>query len=153
MNDDEYFDQPDDDTFQDEVKARERSGGDPFSLYLSTANADPRKKDQRILSQEDKFIVGMRNLYYRMKDEGIETVSLEDIKVMLEKTKQIPGLRFKNPTAYILGYIASQGGKTLEPEDINHVAEDILPQIDKTGGITKPDIVRYARYWFMFLSD
>jgi hypothetical protein len=68
-----------------------------------------------------------------------------DINMILEKTRLVPNLKYKNYVAYVLGYIASEGGRSLDK--VNYVIDTVLPKLDDKGSVEPPDVVRYASLW------
>jgi hypothetical protein len=140
--------------FEAEAKAFERVGpsGKLAELLSSpTALEDIGKRGREAISPEDRFLINTDAMCRRLNSENIVKISQTDINNMLEKTVDIVGLRYKNYVGYILGYIASQGGKSMNAEQIKYVIKTILPQIGEEGGIAPADVVRYARYWKEFL--
>lgn len=71
-----------------------------------------------------------------------------DITVLLDKVEKIKekgfNIGFINPSAYILGYIASNGGTGIVLNNITKVFQNVLKLVDS---VTEPDVVRYARFW------
>lgn len=158
---DDFFQDEDIDMYEDEgprleaeAKAFERvgPGGKLAELLSSPAVLESKdKKGREAIAPEDRFLINVDALCRRMNSDGISKITETDINTMLEKTTIIPGLRYKNYIAYVLGYLASQGGKTLKPEQVKLVISKVLPQVAKDGGVEPPDVVRYARYWREFL--
>ena len=63
---------------------------------------------------------------------------------MLNKLEYI---HFKNPSAYILGYIASESGRNILESRVNYCFTKVLPLVELDAGLQRPDIIRYARLW------
>ena len=140
--------------FEAEAKAYERvnRGGKLVELLSSPAVLEnTEKKGRESISPEDRFLINTDAMCRRLNSENIAKISETDINNILEKTVDIVGLKYKNHVGYILGYIASQGGKSLKPEQIKLVIKNILPQVAEEGGLSPPDVVRYARFWKEFL--
>lgn len=70
-----------------------------------------------------------------------------DIENMMSKAESLQYISFKNPSAYIAGYIASNGGKNITETDVTYCFSKVLPLIELDGGVQRPDIIRYARLW------
>ena len=70
-----------------------------------------------------------------------------DIENMVSKVESLQYIGFKNPSAYIAGYIASGGGKNITETSVNYSFTRVLPLIELEGGVQRPDIIRYARLW------
>jgi hypothetical protein len=141
------------DDFHAEVKAFERasSSGKLAELLSSPLILGEKKRGREIISSEDRFLIAVDAMCRKMNAENIIKLTETDINTMLEKTTLVSGLKYKNHIGYILGYIASHGGKSLKPEQIDYVIKKILPSMGEEGGITPPDVIRYARYWKMYL--
>ena len=155
MSEDDVFEEEVGTIYRDEVNAYMRSSvGGKFSELLSTAatSSGDQKKDRQILSPEDRFLTVLRATCLKLREEKIYDITNTDIDNMLEKTQRIIGLRYRNPIAYILGYIATKNGTRLEPPDVKYVINTILPKLDTENGITAPDVVRYARFWKRYLN-
>ncbi len=71
----------------------------------------------------------------------------KDIENMLSKVESLQYISFKNPSAYIAGYLASGGGKNITEASVNYCFTRVLPLIELEAGIQRPDIIRYARLW------
>lgn len=139
-------DDKEDSGFQNEAEAYKRAGIGRMSEFL-TGVTDPDKKVGKDTSPEDRFIIFMSAIARRIKEEKIAVMEEKDIETLLVKTKDIIELKYKNPTAYVLGYIATQGGKTMDVDRVKKVIEKVLPKLGKDSGVEGPDVVRYARYW------
>tara|TARA_B110001450_G_C17466513_1_gene418433 strand:- start:37 stop:444 length:408 start_codon:yes stop_codon:yes gene_type:complete len=70
-----------------------------------------------------------------------------DIENMMSKAESLQYISFKNPSAYIAGYIASSGGKNITETSVTYCFTKVLPLIELEGGVQRPDIIRYARLW------
>lgn len=73
-------------------------------------------------------------------------LSEENIDFMLITAEKIPDISHKSPTAYVLGFIATNGGKNMNKNSFNHVVKKVLPRVT-SGSVLPPDIIRYARLW------
>ena len=108
---------------------------------------DPTKKGREAIPPEDRFLINVDSLSRRMTSENIWKMTETDITYMLEKTSQIVGLKYKNYVGYVLGYIATQGGRSMKNENIMNVINKILPRLEDEGGVKAPDVIRYSRFW------
>lgn len=130
----------DDNDFQDEYAARERAGGG-YNIGLVGPDG---KIDRSLLSPLDKF--------KRIVDataRGLRDIDEHDIGIMLDNADNLPDVHYKNPTAYVLGYIVrSSSGTTIDKVRFIKIVDRILPTLDiLPGTVTAPDIIRYARLW------
>lgn len=137
-----------------EAKAFERVGqSGKLAELLSSPGviADIGKRGREAISPEDRFLINTDALCRRLNSENVIKITEMDITNMLEKTTQVIGLRYKNYVAYILGYLASQGGKTLKIDQVKFIIKNVLPRVGDEGGLAPADVVRYARFWKEFL--
>ena len=80
-------------------------------------------------------------------------MSEDNISTLIEKAHKLKLVQFKNPTAYVLGYIASgYGSRTLKKENFRYVFEKIWPTYSKRNYISREDVIRYAMLWKCHLS-
>lgn len=136
-----------------EVKAFERAGpSSKLSEMVSTVKlSELGKKGRDIISPEDRFLINTDAFCRRLNSDNIAKLTEKDINTLLEKTESVTNLRFKNYVGYVLGYIATKGGSTLEVKDVQNVIKKILPLVGEEAGIEPADVVRYSRYWKQFL--
>ncbi len=81
-----------------------------------------------------------------LKDQKIKKpLDDRDIQKMIEKSIVLRHVNYKNPTAYVLGYIASNGGSRITQEQFNNSSK-LLEYVYDTS-VLEPDILRYARLW------
>jgi hypothetical protein len=77
--------------------------------------------------------------------DGVD-ISEQSIERMLRTAEKIEAVGHKNPTAYILGFLATGGGRQLSKANFNYVVKKVLPHTQE-GSVLPPDIIRYARFW------
>jgi len=134
-----------------EAKAFERAGPSGKLSELLQGVFDPnQKKGRENISPEDRFLITTDAMCRKINAENVVVISQNDINNMLEKTTLINGLKYKNPTAYILGYLATKGGTVLTKESVTSVIKRVLPLVSDNG-VEAPDVIRYARFWKNFL--
>ena len=75
----------------------------------------------------------------------------DDIRKLLDTARKFQStVMYKNPYAYILGFIASQGGREITKKSFD-TAVKLLSNVE--GGSVRPeDILRYARFWMITLK-
>lgn len=131
-------------TYKPEQKAFERAGpsGKLDELMSGAISMDGKRK---ILNADDRFL---QNLDAISRSLSILELTQKDINDMIEATKSISNLGYKNVMGYILGYKATKGGREMNASDIQSIFIDILPNLGEDRmGITPPDVIRYARFW------
>lgn len=151
FEDSDYADEP---IFRDEINAFERAGpGGKLSELLSSTRSIENigKKGREAIPPEDRFLINTDAICRRLNSENIAKITEADINNILESTVKVVGLRYKNFIAYILGYLATQGGRSLKVENVQYIIKNVLPHVAEEGGVTPTDVVRYARYWREFL--
>ena len=73
------------------------------------------------------------------------------IQILLNKSQELPRVGYKNPTAFILGYISTSGGKrgiNKETLEVAWKCYNAYTDTKKIKSLQKPDIIRYARLWY-----
>lgn len=73
-------------------------------------------------------------------------ISEQNIEKMLFTSAKLENVGHKNATAYVLGFLATGGGKKLRKDYFNNVINKILPNTEE-GSVLPPDVLRYARLW------
>jgi hypothetical protein len=73
-----------------------------------------------------------------------------DIEYMLNTAKKLKVVEHKNPSAYVLGFLAIGKDQQLTKSNFDHVVNNVLPYIEE-GSVLLPDIIRYARLWEIHL--
>lgn len=123
--------------YKDEYKARERAG--PAGLLGSKSN--------RVIQDPRELFQSYVNAISRRDFE----LSEDEIATLIEKIDMLDNVEHKNPTAYILGYLASGNGKKITKTSIDKTFNDNLPGVgDKS--VQKEDVLRYARLWVTHIN-
>jgi hypothetical protein len=138
MGDDDMWDEDiEKQTFGDEFKARERAGVGSRVVDKSLRNIqDPR----------ERFQVQVDAISRSIRDFDKVDISDDDIDTILDKIDVLSHVGYKNATAYILGYLASKGGKKISSDSVNNVFTNVLPHVSDKS-VHKEDVIRYARLW------
>jgi len=71
-------------------------------------------------------------------------LSNKDISVLT--TIPVPYYDYKNPTAFVLGYLGSTKRSGIDKRSIDYVFKEILP-IVQDKSVKEADVVRYAILW------
>ena len=137
-----------DDEFLDEYKAVERAG------YTSKLNE--LVNDINNPSAEERFLVNIfgvgnsiiqnKQLNYTLK------LTYDDLNIILDKTQYLINKKFRNPTAFILGYLCVKRGEIgkigkIDKETFDKITDEKILSEFKDAGIQPPDVLRYARFW------
>lgn len=141
----------DDFEYKAEAGAYERvSAGGKLAELLSGVNILNKERQRKDMTPEDRILQAIDAIARKISDENIYKISETDINNILEKTQTIAGLQYKNPLAFILGYIATKNGTELSVRNFE-IANKALAEIKKykfeEEGVEPEDIVRYGRLW------
>lgn len=113
---------------------------------VTSLNVLQGKSGREIISQEDRFKINVNAISRNLSDEGLVELTETDINEMLERTVLVPNLKYKNPTAYILGFIVTNGGVDIDKKKFDRVKRKVLPKIPDSG-VEPEDVIRYSRFW------
>lgn len=122
-----------------------------IDMYIDLVS---KKRNKLFMSSLEKFV---KNVYQIGKDliEN-DLLSIKDLENILNNIATLDNPQYKNATAYLLGYIASDGGKNLNQKN----AEDLLRKFNtlekkkffEDDTIDCAAIIRYARLWVSMIS-
>jgi hypothetical protein len=135
-DEDEWKDELD---FQPEVDVYERVGL-PGERLAGIEKMDD-ELGREILDPVERFT---RQVNAISRNPNIQ-LSEEDTDILLSKISNISNINYKNPTGYVLGYIATRGGRNLDKKSVTNIFKYILPKLQES--VEQPDVIRYGRYW------
>lgn len=127
--------------FQDEMGAYLRAGG---GVHIGLVDAEG-KIDQATLDPLDRFKIIVDAKARALKDSNVYITDI-DIGNLIQNASKLQHVHYKNPTSYLLGYIASAGGSKIVKKQFDYSIDKALPLVDD-GSIFPPDVLRYARLW------
>jgi hypothetical protein len=148
---------PEDETvfFEPERNAFERVGligaGESKIKTATFIEGEGKKIGKDAVSADDRFIHFLDAMLASLVTEGYFTADDKDL--IIEKTTYLGKLRYRNPFAYALGYIASNAGKDITKKSVDRALK-ILKQeknLREEYGVEVPDVIRYARVWKLLL--
>lgn len=128
--------------FRDEFSVFERAGGGAKLRTLRLNKGPMTRAEYAAQDPYEKFVVALDAIARQMRN-NVQILD-EHIDNMIDLAKIIPNIRYKNPTAFILGYYASQNGRELTLDSYRKVVKTMYPHVDQQT-IQHPDIIRYAR--------
>jgi len=96
----------------------------------------------------DKFSIYVDAVSRNIMETNAIDITQNDIVTMLQRARKIKMINYKNPTAFVLGYLVSNGGRSINTEHLNTILKNILPYLQDKS-IKAPDIIRYARLWIL----
>lgn len=125
----------DEEIYGQEFAAFQRAG-------LNQQLAMPENRlEKGLMDPLQKFTIFVSNIA-----RNIDIVSEEDINFMIDSASKLEYVQYKNPTAYILGFLATQNKKELTKKNLDKVVNNVLPQVQDQS-IKIEDIIRYSRLW------
>jgi hypothetical protein len=113
-----------------EVNAYERAGGSLISSYSLKSARNPKEKFSIILSAT-------------LQKMASRDITENDKSTILHSVANREDIIYKNPAAYILGYIGSRGGRGITKGSM----DTAFNNIGSTIGVEEPDVVRYSVFW------
>jgi Family of unknown function (DUF5770) len=117
--------------------------------FSGVVQVPKNRKEQAMLDPVERFRLYVdstaRNLNH-LDNRNLDNQSIEE---MLRNVDKLTDVKHKNPTAYVLGFLATGGGQKLTKRDFNNVIQKILPSA-REGSVLAPDVIRYARLWENF---
>jgi len=142
-DDDEYIDNPD---FQTSIKQFAQIGFTPLGLGTSDVFGTDKKFDPKGHFKEtvNAIIQKLREKEFRLNNDNIIQI--------LDMTDNLKDPQYKNPTSYVLGYIASDGGVRITKATVNNVFKNILNKVDDKS-VKEEDVLRYARLWYDLIRE
>ena len=89
--------------------------------------------------------INQYNEIFRLNDGAIQTIK--------DSVNRVSKPTYKNPLAYILGYMVITNNN-IDQTKLNNI-RNILPRVAAGPGgvlfVTIPDVIRYARYWILHI--
>ena len=133
-----------------------------FGAHLRTTQGDLYVNTLRNIKFKDKnstdqFYTLVDAAFNLMIQNEIDFVSDVDKQVVIDNIQKIDKPGYKSPVGYILGYYASGGGYSISEKNIEKIFNS-LKNINSLSieypifKITKPDVIRYARFW-LYLNN
>jgi len=146
MSDDDNNDIDMQTTFDD----LQRVGAGNYQDLDNYIDAIGGKQNKLFRSDIEIFVHSVYNVAKELIDNNI--LYTDDLDILLNSMSKLNKPQYKNATAYILGYIASGGGRNITKEKIKKALglirfnkKDIYTVQDKS--IDCAAVIRYARLW------
>jgi hypothetical protein len=158
-SDDEFFEEDDLDQFsttKDPFSDREGDFADENEIrYEVEYNVKDRLggviEDELIKTRDMKdpvqrFVAFVQVVTRLMNEQNIITISRKDLNFLVEKALEVPAARFKNPTAFVLGYWLTRDSDYTELNRSKFLK--IVPNLKDLDYPIRPyDAIRYANLW------
>ena len=125
--------------FQTERKGFERGGG---GIRIDV--------NLRMISNPyEKFRIISTAVMNKINSHYPSSFSMDDFGNISDKISSINFIEYKNPSAYVLGYYVTRGGREDVIEDrLERVDRNFLDVINETRTIvTIIDVIRYGAFW------
>lgn len=136
--------------FMNEINVFERVGYGNITrmldenLIIGEKLTDVEKRMRKMFQDpEEKFAVYVNAAARNLNYNDYLKISEKDIENMLEKIKYIDNVKYKNPNAYVLGFMAIKGGEGGIKQ--SNLARSFEAMQHTKGSVRKPDVIRYAR--------
>ena len=143
MDDDDYVDEP---VFQPSINAFGQAGFAPVGLGRMDVFGMNKKFDAK-----GHFKETVNAIVQQLSEDKIK-LSGNDLEQLIDRIDTIKEPQYKNATAYILGYIASQGGREISRKNVSHVFKTILKTVSDKS-VKEEDVLRYARFWYNLVRE
>jgi hypothetical protein len=143
MDDDDYIDEP---VFQQSINAFAQAGFAPLGLGTLDVLGMNKKFDAKGHFKETVNAIAQQLREDRIKLSG------NDLEQLIETVDILKEPQYKNPTAYLLGYIASEGGRDIQRNNVNNVFKNILKTVSDKS-VKEEDVLRYTRLWYNLVRE
>ncbi len=142
---DEYYEE--EDYVHEQEFGQERNVFERVGIRNDLIDIDIDKKKSRTQKTPiERFVENVNAIALDLMN-SLNIISEGDIKIILESIRLIENPEYKNPSAYILGYIATNGGNKIEKRSLKETFEIIEEGKIEDSSVTQPDVIRYCRLW------
>jgi hypothetical protein len=141
--DDDYIDETE---FRHGINAYQQAGFTALGLGTVDVLGINKRFDSKIHFKETVNAIAQQ-----LREERIR-ITNEDINQLIEMADYINDPQYKNPTAYVLGYIASEGGRNIDKRNINNIFNNVLSEVSDKS-VKQEDILRYTRLWYNIFRE
>lgn len=123
------------------------AGAKQFELAGGGIRSDVNLKS--VKNPHERFRIIVAGVANRINDVIKEKpFSRDDFTRMIDKVAVTPFIQYKNPSAFVLGYYATRGGRENMTPALFEKALVMLDVVNETKEIASPpDIIRYATFW------
>lgn len=102
--------------------------------------------ERAMMDPLERFRMYVDSTARNLNSSQVINISEESIEHMLVSAEKLPDVKHKNPTAYVLGFLATGEGQELTKDKFNYVISKVLPYA-KERSVLPPDVIRYSRLW------
>lgn len=157
-DDDNIFDETDIDvdvytsTINDNIKPIDFNFGDEEE-DINTFDDVEFRPERDIFDRVNMFGADPSERFYKQVqaialdlNERVKPPPLSNKDISTLTTYPVPNYEFKNPTAYILGYLGSGKRSGINKKNIDYIFKNILPKMEDKS-VKQPDVIRYSILW------
>lgn len=128
--------------FENEYNVHERVGGYLQTNILGELGTTETEVDLRDPIQ--RFTQFTKTVAQEMVDQGVIGLKRPDIRYIIDQIQYIPNVKYKNPTAFVLGFWATTRDGTINRERLKRLTPSL-----KTlkYPVQDYDVLRYANLW------
>lgn len=142
---DEYYEE--DDYVQEQEFGQERNAFERVGIRNDFIDIDIDKKKSRTQKTPiERFVENVNAIALDLMN-SLNILTDVDIKMILESISLVDNPEYKNPTAFILGYFATNGGHKIEKKKLKKTFDIIEEEQIVDTSVSQPDIIRYCRLW------
>ena len=145
-DEDDYIDEP---VFQQSIKAFQQAGLAP--LGFGTMDIRDKFGMSTKFDAKGHFKETVNAIAHQLREEKIR-LSNDDINQLIQMVDNLKDPQYKNPTAYLLGYIGSNGGQNINKQNISYVFTNVLKAVSDKS-VKREDVIRYTRLWFNLVRE
>lgn len=130
---------------EDQYRDRERAGGEYTGCW----------ETGKIQTPLGRFCIKVYAISRNIESE-CALINQPDIEMLQTFSQKVPMVRYKNPTAFVLGYIATKRGSIkIDPKSLEeaYICYKKTVSVDKDESIKKSDIIRYSRLWNILTKE
>jgi len=120
-------------------------GGVPVVVPSGKLSDLSKTINQLTTDPEERFKRYVGAISHSMTEDDIFDISVDDRNIMCRRAGYLEKVKYFNPTAYILGYVITRGGRDIEKKLMLKAFENL--RYLKDDSVKPSDVVRYARYW------
>jgi Family of unknown function (DUF5770) len=144
---DKEYASEDDERDTDTIYKPERKANERVGLPGFIVGPNPQSRLERAMMDPlDRFRLYV-DAISRALGNWDKRITQKDIDKMLVMAGDLDVVEYKNPTGYILGYLATGGGIKMDKDQFNYVIKNVLPHAEHQESVLPPDVIRYSRLW------
>ena len=144
-------DDGDRDNYGDEIpehtyKDQQRTDSGIIPCWVTDSSGQPLKTQDSL----GRFCLAVDAISRKINEKNVVNLGNPQIQILLTKSQELRLVEYKNPTAFVLGYISTSGGNhgiTKKSLELAWKCYKSYTDTKKTKSVQKPDIIRYARMW------